>query len=102
MKKVPVRYLLVLVIFLIDMVVNLDRSNVGIAGSYIAADFHISLVQLGWCFTAFMIGYAAFLIPSGWVAGKWGPRKTLTAGLIWWGAATVATAIDSRILENSG
>ncbi|MFO1248770.1 MAG: hypothetical protein U1E93_11235 [Alphaproteobacteria bacterium] len=33
MKKVPVRYLLVLVIFLIAMVVNLDRSNVGIAGS---------------------------------------------------------------------
>ncbi|MFO1248771.1 MAG: MFS transporter [Alphaproteobacteria bacterium] len=40
-----------------------------------------------------MIGYAAFLIPSGWVAGKWGPRKTLTAGLIWWGVATIATAL---------
>ena len=91
--KVPVRYLLVLVIFLIAMVVNLDRSNVSIAGSYIAADFHISLVQLGWCFSAFMIGYAAFLIPSGWVAGKWGPRLTLTGGLIWWGAATIATAL---------
>ena len=47
----------------------------------------------GWVFSAFMIGYAAFLIPSGWVAGRWGPRKTLTAGLIWWGAATIATAL---------
>ena len=78
MMKFKIRYLLVLLIFLVAMVVNLDRSNISIAGSYIAADFHISIVELGWCFSAFMIGYAAFLIPSGWIAGKWGPRRTLT------------------------
>ncbi len=99
--KVPVRYLLVLLIFLIAMVVNLDRSNISIAGSYIAADFHITIVELGWCFSAFMIGYAAFLIPSGWIAGKWGPRRTLTGGLIWWGALTIATALVPPGMANA-
>ena len=93
MTKVPVRYLLVLLIFLIAMVVNIDRSNTSIAGTYIAADFHISKVQLGWVFSAFQLGFATFLIPSGWIVGKLGPRRTLTGALVFWSALTVATTL---------
>jgi len=32
------------------------------------------------CFSAFLLGYAAFQIPAGWGGGKLGPRKTLTYG----------------------
>ncbi len=99
--KFRVRYLLVMLIFLIAAVVNIDRSNVSIAGSYIAADYHISLIQLGWVFSAFQFGYAAFLIPSGWIAGKLGPRRTLTGGLVWWGAFTVATALVPPAMANA-
>jgi MFS transporter, ACS family, glucarate transporter len=90
--KFRLRYLLIMLIFVIGAVVNIDRSNISIAGPYIASDFHISKIQLGWVFSAFMVGYAAFLIPAGWIAGKLGPRRTLTAGLVWWGALSVATA----------
>ena len=93
MMKFKVRYLLVLLIFLVAMVVNIDRSNTSIAGSYIAADYHISKIQLGWVFSAFMVGYATFLIPSGWIVGKLGPRRTLTMGLIWWSVLSVATVL---------
>ena len=91
--KFKIRYLLILLIFVIGAVVNIDRTNISIAGSYIATDYHISPVRLGWVFSAFQIGYAAFLIPAGWTAGKLGPRRTLTGGLIWWGALTTATAL---------
>ncbi len=91
--KFRVRYLLVMLIFLVGAVVNIDRSNISIAGSFLAADYHISRIQLGWVFSAFMIGYAAFLIPAGWIVGRLGPRRTLTGGLIWWGALTTATAL---------
>ena len=91
--KYRVRYLLILLIFLIGAVVNIDRSNISIAGSYLATDYHISKIQLGWVFSAFMVGYAAFLIPAGWIAGRLGPRRTLTGGLVWWGALTTATAL---------
>ncbi|MBA2588048.1 MAG: MFS transporter [Alphaproteobacteria bacterium] len=101
MKKVPVRYLLVLVIFLIAMVVNIDRSNTSIAGTYIAADFHISKIQLGWVFSAFQLGFATFLIPSGWVVGKLGPRRTLTGALVFWSALTVATALVPPGMANA-
>jgi ACS family glucarate transporter-like MFS transporter len=99
--KFRVRYLLILLLFLIGAVVNIDRSNIGIAGSFLAADYHISRIELGWVFSAFMVGYAAFLIPAGWIAGKLGPRRTLTGGLIWWGGFTIATALVPPAMHNA-
>ena len=99
--KFRIRYLLILLVFLIGAVVNIDRSNITIAGSYLAADYHIGKIQLGWVFSAFMIGYAAFLIPAGWIAGRLGPRRTLTAGLVWWGALTTLTALVPPTMTNA-
>ena len=78
MMKHMVRYQLVLLIFLVSMVVNLDRTNIAIAGTYLADDYNITKIQLGWVFSAFMIGYAVFQIPAGWIVNKLGPRLTTT------------------------
>ncbi|HVW74073.1 MAG TPA: MFS transporter [Rhizomicrobium sp.] len=88
-----VRYLLIMLVFVVSAVVYVDRSNISIAGTYLAQDYHISKIQLGWVFSAFLLGYAAFQIPAGWVVGKLGPRRTLTLGLIWWSVLSVATAL---------
>ncbi len=101
MMKFRVRYLLVMLIFVVAAVVNLDRTNVAIAGSYLAADYHISKIQLGWVFSAFMIGYAAFQIPAGWIVGRLGPRKTLTGGIVWWSVISVATALVPPAMTNA-
>jgi len=99
--KNQVRYLLIILIFVVSAVVYIDRSNISIAGTYLAADYHISNIQLGWVFSAFLLGYAAFQIPAGWVVGKLGPRKTLTFGLIWWSLLSVATALVPAGMEGS-
>src|SRR5262249_17586208 len=91
--KHMVRYHLVLLIFLVSMVVNLDRTNIAIAGTYLADDYHITKIQLGWVFSAFMIGYAVFQIPAGWIVNKLGPRLTTTFGLIWWSVLSIITAL---------
>src|SRR3954466_3673306 len=88
-----IRYLAMILIFFVTAVVYIDHSNISIAGTYLAADYNISKVQLGWVFSAFLLGYAAFQIPAGWVVGKLGPRKTLTLGLVWWSVLSVITAL---------
>ena len=88
-----IRYLLIMLVFVVSAVVYIDRSNISIAGTYLAADYGISKIQLGWVFSAFLLGYAAFQIPAGWLVGKLGPRKTLTYGLIWWSVLSVVTAL---------
>lgn len=87
-----IRYILIMLIFVVSAVVYIDRSNMSIAGLYLAKDYHISNIQLGWLQSAFLLGYAFFQIPAGWVVGKLGPHKTLTIGLIWWSLLTALTA----------
>jgi ACS family glucarate transporter-like MFS transporter len=90
-----VRWYLVLWLFILSAVSFLDRVNISIAGSSIAADFHLSDVQLGWVFSAFLWGYALFQTLGGWLADSLGPRLVLTAGVIWWGIFTALTAAVS-------
>ena len=90
-----VRWFLVFGLFILSAVAYLDRVNISIAGSSIAAEYHLSNVQLGWIFSAFLVGYALFQTPGGWLADRLGPRRVLTAGVLWWGIFTALTALVS-------
>src|SRR5258707_494635 len=87
-----VRWLLVFWLFILSVVAFLDRVNISIAGSSLAAAFHLSHVQLGWIFSAFLAGYALFQTPGGRLADRLGPRRVLAGGVIWWGIFTALTA----------
>jgi len=88
-----VRYLLIMLIFVVSAVVYIDRSNMSIAGLDLIKAYGVTTLQLGWLQSAFLLGYAFFQIPAGWVVGKLGPRKTLTYGLIWWSVLSALTAL---------
>ncbi len=66
--------------------------NISIAGSALAEQFHLSQVRLGWVFSAFLLGYALFQTVGGWLVDRFGPRRVLTAGVVWWGIFTTLTA----------
>jgi ACS family glucarate transporter-like MFS transporter len=74
--------------FLVSAIAYLDRVNISIAGQAIAKEFHLDHVHLGWVFSAFVLGYALFQAPGGWLADRIGPRKILGAGVVWWGVFT--------------
>jgi ACS family glucarate transporter-like MFS transporter len=90
-----VRLLLVFMLFVLSAVAYLDRVNISVAGVQIRADYGIDDVHLGWIFSAFLIGYAAFQVPAGWLATRLGPRRVLTFALLWWGVFTALTAFVS-------
>jgi len=90
-----VRWFLVFGLFILSAVAYLDRVNISIAGSSIAAEYHLSHIQLGWIFSAFLVGYALFQTPGGWLADRLGPRRVLAAGVLWWGVFTALTAAVS-------
>ena len=60
-----VRWFLIFWLFMLSAVAFLDRVNISIAGSSLAAAYHLSNVQLGWVFSAFLAGYALFQTPGG-------------------------------------
>jgi ACS family glucarate transporter-like MFS transporter len=91
-KKSHVRWLLIFWLFVLSAVANLDRVNISIAGTLIASDYHLSKIQLGWIFFAFLAGYALFQTPGGRFADKLGARSVLLLGVLWWGVFTALTA----------
>ena len=96
-----VRWFLVFLIFVLSAVAFLDRVNLSIAGAKISEEFAISNVRLGLVFSAFLFGYALFQTPAGWLADRFGPRRTLTLGVLWWGIFTALTAAIPHNLGNT-
>jgi len=92
-KPSRVRWFLVFWLFVLSAVSYLDRVNFSIASVSISDSFHLTDVQLGPVFSAFVVGYALFQTIGGRLAERFGPRIVLTAGVICWGTFTALTAL---------
>ena len=88
-----VRWFLVLWLFVLSAVSFLDRVNISIASGAIAEAYQLTDVQLGRVFSAMVTGYALFQTLGGRLADRYGSRRVLTAGVIWWGIFTALTAV---------
>lgn len=87
------RWLIVALIFVIYIVMFIDRVNISIAAKYIMPEYGITDVQMGWIFSAFVLGYAVLQIPGGWLGDRFGPRRILAGAILWWSVWTAVTAI---------
>src|ERR1700752_4857491 len=92
-KITRVRWLLVFWLFVLSAVSYLDRVNISIAGGAIVDAYHLTDVQLGKVFSALVAGYALFQPVGGYFADRFGPRRVLTGGVVWWGVFTALTAL---------
>jgi ACS family glucarate transporter-like MFS transporter len=88
-----VRWILIGWMFAISAIAYLDRVNISIAGSSIEREFQLDHIQLGWVFSAFVLGYALFQAPGGRLADRFGPRRIVALGTVWWAVFTALTAL---------
>jgi ACS family glucarate transporter-like MFS transporter len=87
------RWALILWVFVMSAIAFLDRVNISIAGQAIAREYKLSDVRLGGVFSAFLLGYALFQAPGGRLADRFGPRRIIAIGVVWWGVFTALTAL---------
>ncbi len=97
----PIRYLLVLWLFVMSAVAFLDRTNISIAGVHISREYAVDNTHLGWVFSAFLIGYAIFQVPAGLLARRIGPRYVLTLGMAWCSIFAALTALVPPTLRGA-
>ncbi len=60
------------------------------------ADLHITPAAWGWVGGIFVFAYAAFEIPTGSLADRYGPRTILTRIVLWWSVFTSLTGVASN------
>lgn len=96
-----IRWVLIFWMLMISAVSYLDRVNISIAGPSIEHEFHLDHIQLGWIFSAWVLGYALFQAPSGRLADRFRPRRILLLGTVWWAVFTALTALAPANIAGS-
>ncbi|HUJ68180.1 MAG TPA: MFS transporter [Syntrophorhabdales bacterium] len=86
------RYSVILIMFIAWILSYVDRMVMSVSMPYIAKDFHLTPVAVGILMSSFFFGYALMQIPAGMLADRFGVRKVITVGLVWWSAFTALTA----------
>ena len=83
-SRVPTRWRLFSVLFLLSFLSYLMRQNIHVAGEFMMPEFGISEIEMGWIYAAFIWGYALCQLPGGVFGKLLGPRVALTcAGVVW-------------------
>lgn len=91
-RGVPKRYWLVVGMFLLSMLLYVDRICISSAKESIVADLGLSEKQMGWLLSVFALGYALAQVPAGILADRFGPRRVLSAVVAFWSCFTALTA----------
>jgi ACS family D-galactonate transporter-like MFS transporter len=70
----------------------IDRVNLSIASTPLAADLHLTPSQMGFVFSAFLWTYAVLQVPMGAIIDRIGVRWAMRCATLLWSFATVMTA----------
>jgi len=72
------------------------RVNVSTAAPLLMDEFGLSQIEMGRIFSAFLLGYALFQVPSGMVADRFGARRVLSWIVWFWVIITVIQTFTGR------
>ncbi len=87
-RRLPVRYLILAMLFVVTIVNFADRATISLVGAALQKDLGLSPVALGYVFSAFGWAYVLGQIPGGWLLDKFGSKRVYGAGILLWSAFT--------------
>ncbi|MFL9899973.1 MFS transporter [Paraburkholderia fungorum] len=76
----------------------IDRIVLSVSARPIAQEFHLSTVQLGYLFSAFLWTCVVFAMPWGALADRIGTKRSTVLGMCIWSFATFLTAVSGGFL----
>ena len=91
--KLRARYIVVVGMFILSLLLYVDRVCISVAKDAIGGDLGLSDKAMGWVLSAFALGYALLQVPSGMLADRLGARAVLTAIVSIWSAFTALTGL---------
>lgn len=99
--RVPVRFRILGVLFVMSFVNYLLRNNLSIAVPSIRDEYGYSMTELGWILGSFNFTYALFQVPGGVLGDRAGARRALAVIAATWGVLTFLTGFVPGLLAAS-
>ena len=84
--------LTIVLCFIVALIEGFDLQAAGIAAPHIALEFGLGAVQLGWFFSAGLIGLLPGALFGGWLADRLGRKGVLIAAVLLFGLFSLLTA----------
>lgn len=97
-----IRWAMIFMCFLANVINFIDRANLAIAAPSIRAELGLDAVGMGLVLSAFFWTYAFLQLPAGWFIDKVGVRVSLALAVGWWSAFTVATGAARGLAQLVG
>ena len=88
-KQTHVRYLIVLMLFILTAVNYADRATLSIAGPAASKQLGLDAVSMGYVFSAFGWAYVMAQLPGGWLLDRFGSKMIYFFSLITWSLFTL-------------
>jgi len=85
------RYWVIVFAVSLAVITYIDRACLSFASLDMRRDLGLTPIQMGNAFSAFLLCYAIFEIPGGYLGDRIGPRKVLLRIVLWWSFFTAAT-----------
>jgi ACS family sodium-dependent inorganic phosphate cotransporter len=93
----PKRINLVILFFTSNLICYMDRINISVTAPLIMKELEWDEASLGIILSAFFLGYTLLQIPGGWLADRYGGKKVLAFGVLWWSLFTMITPLARTI-----
>jgi len=97
-RPTKVRFMVIAALCVSAMIAYAQRNTISIMEREIAAELQLDKHQMGWVMSAFFLTYAAFQLPTGWLAKTAGTRKALTLFVAAFSAAACLFAAAGNLI----
>src|SRR5947207_9602228 len=94
---IPATRVVLMLLCLMYLINYIVRVNVSTAAAVFQPELHLTNTQVGLIFSMFGYPYLVFQVIGGWVADKWGARKSLAVFGAIWSAATIFMGLTSTL-----
>jgi MFS transporter, ACS family, hexuronate transporter len=75
----------------------MDRQTISLIKEPLSQEFHLDEVGFGWVMSAFLLTYAFFQLPAGYLVDRWNVRETYAGAVTWWSCAGIAAAFSPTL-----
>jgi MFS family permease len=87
------RYWVLGLICVIAVIAYVQRTAISVPVQLLKSELGMDNEQMGWVLSGWYLGYAALQIPCGWLADRWGSRRSLVSYAVIWSVLTGVSAL---------
>ena len=96
-RRTYIRHVVLAALCVITTINYLQRNSLAAVETRVSVDLHVSEIDLGDAKGVFFLAYALCQVPSGWLAQRWGGRRTLALYAAAWSIVMGLTAITMTL-----